>query len=100
GGGQEGEGEGDAKSGPAAPDHRPCRRSFHCRPMVARTTLAVFSHTVPEGEEGGLEMARQGGQSEGTELRLGKYGSAVTARLARWQQEGFGRRLWQKDPTL
>ncbi|MEA2693730.1 MAG: transaldolase / glucose-6-phosphate isomerase, partial [Acidobacteriota bacterium] len=38
--------------------------------------------------------------SQGTELRLGKYGSAVDARLARWQEEGFGRRLWQKDPTL
>jgi transaldolase/glucose-6-phosphate isomerase len=45
-------------------------------------------------------MASQAGQSKGTELRLGKYGSAVDARLARWQEERFGRRLWQKDPTL
>ncbi|HEV7517537.1 MAG TPA: phosphoheptose isomerase, partial [Thermoanaerobaculia bacterium] len=45
-------------------------------------------------------MASQEEQSKGTELRLGKYEPAVAARLARWQEEGFGRRLWQKDPTL
>lgn len=45
-------------------------------------------------------MANRGGQSEGTELRLGKYQAAVDARLARWEKEGFGRRLWAKDPTL
>jgi len=31
---------------------------------------------------------------------LGRYAPAVTARLARWQEERFGRRLWQKDTTL
>jgi transaldolase / glucose-6-phosphate isomerase len=38
-------------------------------------------------------------ESDG-ELRLGRYGEAVEARLRRWQDEGFGRRLWQKDFTL
>ncbi|HVT61553.1 MAG TPA: hypothetical protein VHR45_24545 [Thermoanaerobaculia bacterium] len=34
------------------------------------------------------------------ELRLGRYTAAVEARLARWQAESFGRRLWDRDPTL
>jgi len=38
--------------------------------------------------------------SDPGELRLGTYGPAVERRLARWQAEAFGRRLWQKDPTL
>jgi transaldolase/glucose-6-phosphate isomerase len=36
----------------------------------------------------------------GEELRLGRYAAAAERRLARWQAEGFGKRLWQKDPTL
>src|SRR5215210_7065564 len=36
----------------------------------------------------------------GAELRLGRYESAVQARLERWQTEGFGRRLWAKDHTV
>jgi transaldolase / glucose-6-phosphate isomerase len=36
----------------------------------------------------------------GAELRLGRYESAVQARLERWQSEGFGRRLWAKDHTV
>ena len=36
----------------------------------------------------------------GAELRLGRYESAVQARLERWQVEGFGRRLWGKDHTV
>lgn len=36
----------------------------------------------------------------GAELRLGRYESAVQARLERWQAEGFGRRLWGKDHTV
>jgi transaldolase/glucose-6-phosphate isomerase len=38
--------------------------------------------------------------SERGDLRLGSYTAAVEARLARWQEEGFGRRLWEKDYTL
>ena len=38
--------------------------------------------------------------SEHGELRLGRYTAAVEARLAKWQEESFGRRLWEKDPTL
>ena len=34
------------------------------------------------------------------DLRLGRYDGAVEARLARWQEEGFGRRLWEKDYRL
>jgi transaldolase/glucose-6-phosphate isomerase len=37
---------------------------------------------------------------ESTELRLGNYRSAVDARLAQFAEEGFGRRMWAKDPTL
>lgn len=36
----------------------------------------------------------------GAELRLGRYEPAVQARLERWQNEGFGRRLWGKDHTV
>lgn len=38
--------------------------------------------------------------SEHEELRLGRYTAVVEARLAKWQEESFGRRLWEKDPTL
>jgi transaldolase/glucose-6-phosphate isomerase len=34
------------------------------------------------------------------DLRLGGHAAAVEARLARWEAEGFGRRLWEKDHTL
>ncbi|HVF60554.1 MAG TPA: hypothetical protein VNJ70_12180 [Thermoanaerobaculia bacterium] len=37
---------------------------------------------------------------DGMELRLGEHGRAVGARLARWQEEDFARRLWDRDPTL
>jgi len=43
-------------------------------------------------------MAHQG--MNRSEMRLGSYAAAVTARLARWQEERFGQRLWQKDTTL
>lgn len=36
----------------------------------------------------------------GPELRLGRYESAVQARLERWEAESFGRRLWAKDHTV
>jgi transaldolase/glucose-6-phosphate isomerase len=36
----------------------------------------------------------------GPELRLGRYAEAVERRLARWHEDAFGKRLWQKDPTL
>jgi transaldolase/glucose-6-phosphate isomerase len=45
-------------------------------------------------------MASPGEPKESTELRLGTYESAVESRLARFQEEGFGRRMWAKDPTL
>lgn len=38
--------------------------------------------------------------SDQGDLRLGGYAAAVDARLARWQAEAFGRRLWEKDSTL
>src|SRR5215203_3200678 len=38
--------------------------------------------------------------SDQGDLRLGGYAAAVDARLARWQEEGFGRRLWEKDHQL
>ncbi|HEX6865071.1 MAG TPA: phosphoheptose isomerase, partial [Thermoanaerobaculia bacterium] len=33
----------------------------------------------------------------GADLRLGRSASAVEARLAKWQGEGFGRKIWDKD---
>ncbi len=42
----------------------------------------------------------EGGRIGRCELRLGGYAAAVEARLGRWQREGFGERLWRKDPTL
>ena len=33
-------------------------------------------------------------------FQLGKYQEKVDARLARWEQEGFGRRMWEKDHRL
>ncbi|HKI05569.1 MAG TPA: hypothetical protein VKK31_26550 [Thermoanaerobaculia bacterium] len=38
--------------------------------------------------------------SDQGDLRLGGFAAAVDARLARWQDEAFGRRLWEKDHTL
>jgi transaldolase / glucose-6-phosphate isomerase len=38
--------------------------------------------------------------SDQGDLRLGGYTAAVDARLAKWQEEGFGRRLWEKDHQL
>ena len=36
----------------------------------------------------------------GQGFRLGRHADAVHRRLERWQAEGFGRRLWAKDPSL
>ena len=33
-------------------------------------------------------------------LALGDLAPAVDAQLAAWEEAGFGRRLWEKDPTL
>jgi transaldolase/glucose-6-phosphate isomerase len=38
--------------------------------------------------------------SEREELRLGQYEDRVEGRLDRWQDEDFGRRLWEKDYRL
>jgi len=38
--------------------------------------------------------------SERGDLRLGRYEGIVEARLGRWQEEEFGRRLWEKDYRL
>lgn len=38
--------------------------------------------------------------SERADLRLGQYEAAVEARLAKWQEESFSRRLWEKDHQL
>jgi len=38
--------------------------------------------------------------SDQGDLRLGGHAAAVDARLARWQDEAFGRRLWEKDHLL
>jgi transaldolase/glucose-6-phosphate isomerase len=38
--------------------------------------------------------------SDQGEIRLGSHKGAVEARLAQWQGEGFGERLWQKDYRL
>jgi transaldolase/glucose-6-phosphate isomerase len=38
--------------------------------------------------------------SDQGDLRLGGYAAAVDARLAGWQEEAFGRRLWEKDYRL
>ncbi|HSN87949.1 MAG TPA: phosphoheptose isomerase, partial [Thermoanaerobaculia bacterium] len=40
-----------------------------------------------------------GRENLGADLRLGRYASAVEARLAQWKSEGFGRKMWEKDPT-
>ncbi len=40
-----------------------------------------------------------GGHGPG-ELRLGRYAAAVERRLESWRAQAFGKRLWQKDPTL
>lgn len=36
----------------------------------------------------------------GADLRLGRYASVVEARLAKWQTEEVGRRIWEKDHTV
>ncbi|MDH3261946.1 MAG: glucose-6-phosphate isomerase [Acidimicrobiia bacterium] len=38
--------------------------------------------------------------SQSQVLALGNYAPLVHMRLHRWEEEGFGRRLWAKDPTL
>jgi transaldolase/glucose-6-phosphate isomerase len=38
--------------------------------------------------------------SDQGDLRLGGHAAAVDARLAKWQDESFGSRLWAKDYTL
>ena len=38
--------------------------------------------------------------SDRGDFRLGRYEAAVEARLASWQEEDFGRRLWEKDHRL
>jgi transaldolase/glucose-6-phosphate isomerase len=43
---------------------------------------------------------RHDAKGGGEDLRLGSYAAAAERRLARWQAEDFGKRLWQKDPTL
>jgi len=48
-------------------------------------------------------MANGGGTAtsrHGQAFRLGEHAGAVEERLARFAAEGFGRRLWRKDPTL
>jgi transaldolase/glucose-6-phosphate isomerase len=42
------------------------------------------------------DEARDGSE----ELQLGRYAAAAERRLARWQAEEFGKRLWRKDPSL
>jgi transaldolase / glucose-6-phosphate isomerase len=37
---------------------------------------------------------------QATGLRLGRYTDAVEARLRKWEEAGFGRRIWQKDHAL
>lgn len=36
----------------------------------------------------------------GADLRLGRYASVVEARLAKWQAEEVGRRIWEKGHTV
>ncbi|HEY4564182.1 MAG TPA: hypothetical protein VIJ36_14455, partial [Thermoanaerobaculia bacterium] len=38
--------------------------------------------------------------SDQGDLRLGGFAAAVDARLARWQDEAFGKRMWEKDFRL
>jgi transaldolase/glucose-6-phosphate isomerase len=38
--------------------------------------------------------------SQSQSLALGDYASVVRDRLDQWHSEDFGRRLWEKDPTL
>src|SRR5262245_29018900 len=38
--------------------------------------------------------------SDRGDLRLGRYEGVVEERLAAWQEEDFGRRLWEKDYRL
>jgi transaldolase/glucose-6-phosphate isomerase len=62
---------------------------------------SCISHTVIGGEGGermasGADTTRRHPQ----DFRLGACARAVEERLARFAADGFGRRLWQKDPTL
>jgi transaldolase / glucose-6-phosphate isomerase len=43
---------------------------------------------------------RHDARGGGEDLRLGSHAAAAERRLARWQAEDFGKRLWRKDPTL
>ena len=43
-------------------------------------------------------MSKQ--DESGLRMSLGQHAEAVEARLRRWEDEGFGRRLWAKDHTL
>ncbi|HEV3459023.1 MAG TPA: hypothetical protein VHG32_20925 [Thermoanaerobaculia bacterium] len=47
-----------------------------------------------------MSEPRDSGRQKAVEMRLGRYAGAVEQRLAAWQAASFGRRLWQKDPTL
>jgi len=47
-----------------------------------------------------MSERRDSASRESVDLRLGRYAGAVDRRLAAWQAAGFGRRLWEKDPTL
>ena len=38
--------------------------------------------------------------SDQGDLRLGGFAAAVDARLARWRDEAFGKRMWEKDFQL
>jgi transaldolase/glucose-6-phosphate isomerase len=54
----------------------------------------------PTVEEESMSEPHDSGRQNAVEMRLGRYAAAVERRLAAWQAAGFGRRLWQKDPTL
>ncbi|MBV8203199.1 MAG: phosphoheptose isomerase, partial [Acidobacteria bacterium] len=47
-----------------------------------------------------MSEPRDAGKQDAVTMSLGRYAAAVERRLAAWQAAGFGRRLWQKDPTL
>ncbi|HEY0782832.1 MAG TPA: hypothetical protein VGE98_10275, partial [Thermoanaerobaculia bacterium] len=46
------------------------------------------------------EHDRSAAGGDGLDMQLGEHEGAVAARLAQWQTDGFGRRLWAKDWTL
>jgi transaldolase/glucose-6-phosphate isomerase len=47
-----------------------------------------------------MSELRDSGRQDAVEMHLGRYAAAVERRLEAWQAASFGRRLWQKDPTL